>query len=392
MTTLQTVPDTDGATADDRHVVIFKGTRNALLRDGRRNWQTRQDMLDRVQTDGIVASSKDAALTEAAGFRPGSSPIIAVPYAAWVTEWDTPVLTITNPHGCKGTAYRLTAADGAQVIVDETGDVYADLAFQIDRAFGDVKPDDEESPLLTAARRVLFQADQPPGIVPEADRRAAVEALRNMIPACASCGERYEALGGEHGYCGTCRESAFPAEETTTTEQTWTFVGHWENDEIVVEYVVPGDYQDPRVDTGRWPEGLFASSATATTREVAEALVRVEYENLDTIVMTDQPTDCPQCQHRTPYVDLPDGTQLHDCNHCGHRFIVAQDFDGEEQCDSCREFAPVEVLEANAGNCAKCAAGPMCSQCHHQPAEDHGMCGGCLHDAYRSGWVPGEDD
>lgn len=32
-----------------------------------------------------------------------------------------------------------------------------------------------------------------------------------------------------------------------------------------------------------------------------------------------------------------------------------------------------------------------CSQCHAAMAEDHGMCGPCLHDAKRSGWEPGAD-
>lgn len=61
-------------------------------------------------------------------------------------------------------------------------------------------------------------------------------------------------------------------------DPTWTFVGHWEDDRIVVEYVVPGEVMDPREDTGFWEQGLFASSASGATQEEALAKVRAEYE------------------------------------------------------------------------------------------------------------------
>ena len=31
-----------------------------------------------------------------------------------------------------------------------------------------------------------------------------------------------------------------------------------------------------------------------------------------------------------------------------------------------------------------------CSECGNEEAEEHGMCASCLHDAYRSGWQPGD--
>lgn len=34
--------------------------------------------------------------------------------------------------------------------------------------------------------------------------------------------------------------------------------------------------------------------------------------------------------------------------------------------------------------------GLACSQCEVNRAEEHGMCSSCLHDAYRSGWEPGQ--
>lgn len=63
-----------------------------------------------------------------------------------------------------------------------------------------------------------------------------------------------------------------------TPEPTWTFVGHWDNDEIVVEYVLDGDVQDTREDTGFWDQGLFAASASGATQDEALAKVRDEYE------------------------------------------------------------------------------------------------------------------
>ncbi len=63
--------------------------------------------------------------------------------------------------------------------------------------------------------------------------------------------------------------------------KTWTFVGHWDNDEIVIEYEVLGEADDPREDTGRWEQGLFAASASGYTIEEAEAAMRAEYEGED---------------------------------------------------------------------------------------------------------------
>lgn len=61
-------------------------------------------------------------------------------------------------------------------------------------------------------------------------------------------------------------------------EQTWTFVGHWENDRIVVEYVLPGEVPDDRIDTGYWEQGLWAASGTGTDMEATQAAVIAEYE------------------------------------------------------------------------------------------------------------------
>jgi hypothetical protein len=61
-------------------------------------------------------------------------------------------------------------------------------------------------------------------------------------------------------------------------ERTWTFVGHWEGDEIVVEHVLEGTHGDHREDTGYWDQGLFAAAGTGATQEEALAAVRAEYE------------------------------------------------------------------------------------------------------------------
>lgn len=63
-----------------------------------------------------------------------------------------------------------------------------------------------------------------------------------------------------------------------TALKTWTIVGHWENGAIVVEYVLEGEHQDPRIDTGYWDEGLFAAPGSGATMEEAIAAVRAEYE------------------------------------------------------------------------------------------------------------------
>ena len=61
-------------------------------------------------------------------------------------------------------------------------------------------------------------------------------------------------------------------------QQTWTFVGHWEDDRIVVEYVLPGEQQDDRIDSGYWEQGLWAAAGCGATLEEAQAAVVAEYE------------------------------------------------------------------------------------------------------------------
>jgi hypothetical protein len=69
------------------------------------------------------------------------------------------------------------------------------------------------------------------------------------------------------------------ADPIMDNEQTWTFVGHWENDRIVVTKVLPGCVQDDREDDGRWEQGLWAAAGSGPTVDLAQRKVIEEYES-----------------------------------------------------------------------------------------------------------------
>lgn len=69
-----------------------------------------------------------------------------------------------------------------------------------------------------------------------------------------------------------------PLGREMTEQQTWTFFGHWEEDRIVVEYVLPGIEEDERIDVGYWEQGLWAASGSGATMAEAQAAVIAEYE------------------------------------------------------------------------------------------------------------------
>lgn len=78
------------------------------------------------------------------------------------------------------------------------------------------------------------------------------------------------------------RQKESETDMTTATDTgTWTVIGHWKDDRIVVEKVLPGAHNDHRPEDGTWEQGLFAASAEAKTLEEAIALVRAEYETPD---------------------------------------------------------------------------------------------------------------
>ncbi len=68
---------------------------------------------------------------------------------------------------------------------------------------------------------------------------------------------------------------------------TYTVIGYWENDKIVVENVLPGRREDKRPNTFKWDQGLFAASADGETIEEAIAAVRAEYENQEEVFHDD---------------------------------------------------------------------------------------------------------
>ncbi len=63
-----------------------------------------------------------------------------------------------------------------------------------------------------------------------------------------------------------------------TAVQTWTFCGHWEDGRIVVDYVLPGEVADERIDTGRWEQGLWAAAGSGSNVHEAMAATIAEYE------------------------------------------------------------------------------------------------------------------
>lgn len=90
--------------------------------------------------------------------------------------------------------------------------------------------------------------------------------------------------------CGdTCNQA------TEYHEQTWTFFGHWDCDELVMDAFVPGEFQDGREDDGTYEQGLFCDSASAATWQEAWQQLRDEYEGA--WCEGDCPTSdgCPRC-------------------------------------------------------------------------------------------------
>lgn len=79
--------------------------------------------------------------------------------------------------------------------------------------------------------------------------------------------------------------------DSSTTEQkdavlpnaaafTWTFCGHWnDGDSLDVEYALPGEQEDQRIDTGQWPGGLWAAAGTGRTMNIARADALAAYDH-----------------------------------------------------------------------------------------------------------------
>lgn len=63
--------------------------------------------------------------------------------------------------------------------------------------------------------------------------------------------------------------------------QTWTFYGHWLDDELIIDHASIGSHDDVYPDGGVWEQGPFADSGTGYTIEEAEGEVRARYEDND---------------------------------------------------------------------------------------------------------------
>lgn len=61
------------------------------------------------------------------------------------------------------------------------------------------------------------------------------------------------------------------------TRASATLVGHWDGDQIVVEYVLDGDQYDDRGDTGHWPDGLWSHTVIGRSDAERAALMLDAY-------------------------------------------------------------------------------------------------------------------
>lgn len=54
-------------------------------------------------------------------------------------------------------------------------------------------------------------------------------------------------------------------DDPVATWGTWTYIGHWDNSELVIDFTAEGEVADYREDDGYWTEGLFAETVSAPT-------------------------------------------------------------------------------------------------------------------------------
>lgn len=60
----------------------------------------------------------------------------------------------------------------------------------------------------------------------------------------------------------------------------WTFFGHWEDDRIVMDLVLPGEHEDTRqADDEKWPEGLWCDTGRGADVDEARADAVAGYES-----------------------------------------------------------------------------------------------------------------
>lgn len=103
----------------------------------------------------------------------------------------------------------------------------------------------------------------------------AIPAGDYLAPWCDRCGAEHPPCDNEH----KAPDSPVSV-KSVSAGNTWTFVGHWDDsDRIVVEYVLDGDVEDTREDTGQYEGGLWAASASGRTVGEAQAAAINEYES-----------------------------------------------------------------------------------------------------------------
>lgn len=97
----------------------------------------------------------------------------------------------------------------------------------------------------------------------------------------------------------------------TGAPRTWTFFGHWEGDEIEIDWVQPGEHDDHRPTSEcPWPEGWWCDSATGMTEAEAQERAIAPYE-------TELRGECSVCSgtHQASPPGEPAGAKTL-CWHC----------------------------------------------------------------------------
>lgn len=136
---------------------------------------------------------------------------------------------------------------------------------------------------LTAEQwaEAAFIASNAPGAFSGDD--PAVTALRSALDDARHAGTRLRSLSvGDtvtvEGETVACAKAGW---ERVEDAGTWTFCGHWGNDRIQVEYTMPGEVSDDRIDIGYWEQGLWAATAGGPSMAVAEQIAIAAYETDD---------------------------------------------------------------------------------------------------------------
>lgn len=133
-------------------------------------------------------------------------------------------------------------------------------------------------------------------------------------------------------------------------ERTWTFLGHWRNDRIVVTETVTGEVTDPReADDRAYPEGLWAASGTGTDTYSVQAMVVGEYEGeLHGMLWV-----CDDCLSKTGVMPVCQDGCFRGLEHDGpcHREGFSRD-----RCQNCGQVGRLSEADTQAVTAATAAA------------------------------------